>query len=495
LMLVSPRQDALVLDDLTMTPRGDLIGRDSTDKTFRIRDGRVTIVKDEPSIIMRSGLWAFGFIHRTAYQSVDGGDNWVPVPAPPRVKPYRAKDLDSARCSEVGCDLGAWLRLGWQAPSRTEQSKALRWARPSFMLELPLAPRLRCQDSDVVRTSHGSAEPYGLGASTIDPLRRDELDNAYVRLTTNRYARVDSASWLRAFAVLVSATPSGSRAELAFALPFDPSGRVHRLSQAMPNIEGAIAAKQRVALPVLASAPDAAAGLLLPSSNALLWVEAGRTIALAAESQLAEDQLLGAAPFGDDALLLMARRKGQLRILELSAQRPPKTRWELPAFDRKDLTVLGLDPQGGIGLIYVPAGVLPSLAEPALFLQPGALPLALAPWSTLTSAAASACRGHQGVRALVSVSPSWLSLRDHTVYSDTRTIMLAQVRWSPERVCLEAVELAREYPDYRYPPNVPFLPAVPVVARFLPTSKAARSGLERGREVHQPLACSLEVRP
>jgi hypothetical protein len=134
--------------------------------------------------------------------------------------------------------------------------------------------------------------------------------------------------------------------------------------------------------------------------------------------------------------------------------------------------------------------VPPSIAYPVLAYRPGQPVEALAPWSTLRPASDPSCADKSGYRALVMPAESWLTLVRGGEATDQDWGMIAALRWSKERVCLEAVELADQT----------FMVAeeelqTRVTASFVGKPEAARLGFALGLELRQPLTCELRAQP
>ncbi len=128
-------------------------------------------------------------------------------------------------------------------------------------------------------------------------------------------------------------------------------------------------------------------------------------------------------------------------IVDHNRRRGPDRQWLPPYLGFTNADSVAVGPDGSLGVLRVPSGNEPStIEEPALLLSPGSEPVALAPWSwsTLELASSSACKQSQdGYRALVQTSSAWL-----TADPAARHIagMSAIVRWSRDRICLEAIE-------------------------------------------------------
>jgi hypothetical protein len=77
---------------------------------------------------------------------------------------------------------------------------------------------------------------------------------------------------------------------------------------------------------------------------------------------------------------------------------------------------------------------------PAWLLTADAPPVELAPWASLELATSPACAKGDGYRTLIQTLPPWIEVEGPRASSSTLG-MSAIVRWSAERVCLEAVEI------------------------------------------------------
>ncbi len=66
--------------------------------------------------------------------------------------------------------------------------------------------------------------------------------------------------------------------------------------------------------------------------------------------------------------------------------------------------------------------------------------MVLAPWSSLELATSPGCANEDGYRAIVQTARPWLDV-EGAPRTDLGPGMTALVRWSKERVCIEAVEV------------------------------------------------------
>jgi hypothetical protein len=136
---------------------------------------------------------------------------------------------------------------------------------------------------------------------------------------------------------------------------------------------------------------------------------------------------------------------------------------------------------------------------------------ALAPWSTLASAEDPACKGDAGGwRVTIQTLAPWLKLAGDVKAIDEAP-MLARVRWSAQRVCIEAVELRSE--DVNVSAAGALTPVARdavdgvrgigpqamwdapvenwILARFAGGTSAGRVGVLAGAEVRQAMECKL----
>jgi hypothetical protein len=156
---------------------------------------------------------------------------------------------------------------------------------------------------------------------------------------------------------------------------------------------------------------------------------------------------------------------------------------------------LAIGAQGALAILRTPSAPdPPSASDPALLLPLGSGPaVALAPWSTLTSADDPACRGDlSGYRAVVQVAEPWIRLRGGRAGEGFNSGLgtMARVRWGVSRVCLEAVEVAEGSQKLRLGEDL----ETSVLARFTGKSPAAaRVGMTPGTELRQPLTCKLSA--
>jgi hypothetical protein len=162
-----------------------------------------------------------------------------------------------------------------------------------------------------------------------------------------------------------------------------------------------------------------------------------------------------------------------------------------------DPDAVAVAPDGKLALVRTAAGSEPPTVDlPAWLLTADGPPVELAPWATLEPATSAACAQGGGYRALIQTATPWIEV-EGARFSGLSPGMSAIVRWSPERVCLEALEVGlREQaasparPDPKLRPGPPI--QVMIVARF--TGKDASSafvGTTTAASVHEAAKCEL----
>jgi hypothetical protein len=215
----------------------------------------------------------------------------------------------------------------------------------------------------------------------------------------------------------------------------------------------------------------------------------------------------GVALDGDGFAWLEENAAGRARALRVVGSRAaaPTTAFEIEAPPSADLYPANVDalaagPQGELALLRLPSGREPASSfDPALLVAAGAQAVPLAPWTTLTSAEDPACKNDSsGWRATIQTAAPWLRLSGAGELAGADDApMLARVRWSTARVCLEAVELRTQ--DYGTPTDgsgVATSWAAPAeswaVVRFAGGAAAGRVVVVAGSELRQPLECNLQ---
>jgi hypothetical protein len=514
---------------------------------FASRDGRVrgwlpsaAISIDsggriEPSVFAFSslagaGAHALSFDHgRRVFQSADWGRSWVETLAPPG-SASGAKTVHGARCSGVGCVLGPWLRVGWDAEVPAELARSQVAPAPAGMPRAAL-PFLSCTqlappamsaaapgkpDADV----DGPPHVAGFGVSPGMLAGAAEYQAALNWSTTQPPSGSAFSLGLRGGMVAQKPVLAAEQAvppanwpgfgqikRFSFVNAFDPSARLHaatitwgalfaaaRASGAESPSLDVDSTESATALPVLGPSPGQAEGLLLTDSWPVWLHESGSAEAVSLGHTDAEP-ISAIASAAHTLLVLTADTDGTLEVREIKAGRSRRL-FQWPglgeAFYAGNADALAVNTQGALALLHTPSADEPATtADPAWLFHPDGSISAVAPWSRLFTADAPECKpASSDYRAVFQTSRAWLGvvISSKPVPEDSLDAgMFAVLRVNAERWCLEAIELASdgiERADNAYTTRLS--------ARFVgPHPTAASLGFAPGFELRQPLSCSL----
>ncbi|MBI5531310.1 MAG: hypothetical protein HY898_01245 [Deltaproteobacteria bacterium] len=502
------------------------------------RDGSVTVMLDGtviPSAYHWSGLRGVSAMGLAwdrdgrVWQSEDRGETWREVLGPPWLDNSR----DPLECSEVGCILGPWLRVGWNAERPVVRNKPAVVRAPALARMTPV-PTLTCVGTGEVQSSVANPgdnptvqNEAGLGARLFSRLQgqRSVFRTAFGLGPLHPVISTDSTAFglsalLHARVPEVLDGPNGpapaGQGELEnvytwwYAEPFEPTitvrtatMRLRQMAEAAGVFRPALLTlnsdSDRPGVPVLSSTPGKAEGLLLGLEGGIWsWARHGRKRALEILTLGAEQpdpgEVISAVATGDDRVaILSVPSEGSVRVLELEQGKarmlffipPPPRREQYPA----NADALAIDAKGDLGVLRIPSGTEPSTREdPALLMRASGAPIELAPWSTLTTADAAECvNDAAGYRAIVQTQRAWLDVRNaNAPVQDTRG-MLAMVRWGATRVCLEAVMVGADQVDVRGN-QIP----TQYLAKFAGKLSATRFALVQGTEYRSNQTCRLQ---
>jgi hypothetical protein len=463
------------------------------------------------------------------WQSEDRGDSWKEVLGPPS----NNGSHDPMACSDVGCQLGPWIRVGWTPDAPVPTPPPARVRTPA-LIRAPQLPRLLCTGTGEARSAVRSADENptvsqdtGLGARLI---LRTQGETRYFRSShglgpIHPIVGMDATAFgmtaiLHAKTPRVVDGPLGPTPERQdvlentytwwYAEPFEPSAqiktsslRLRQMAEAAGPMRPALLTlsedSDKPAVPVLGIAPGKSGGMLLGMEGSLwTWVrpaQAQPISILAFGPEITEPgEVVSAAATADDRVTMLAvttdgsskaieLEKGKARILFFLPP-PPK-----PSLYPGNADALAVHPKAGLAVIRTPSGSEPATREdPAWLLRSNDAPVALAPWSTLATAEAPECASDtEGYRAILQMPKAWLDVRNASAPVAESRGMLAIVRWSPTRVCLEAVIAAADTIEVRstqVPTNY--------VVKFTDKPAAARVGITLGAEYRSGQSCTLQ---
>lgn len=451
--------------------------------------------------------------HQQLFQSDDWGRTWTEVATP--LVMDRGADA-SWRCSEVGCRVGAWLRLGWQAlpPQAAPAPVPIPLAKPAT----PRLLGLRCARQREPSVVTSPALLHAGETRLNEPSFGNEVAPAsHFRMPILAGAAHQSGGDTMALRGLLSGLLTQSDRsgvvfatrplQLRFVEYFDAQAReqsasiswleLARAARSVGNPVPGLTFEDQLTLqatPVLAREPGRSGGFVLNHEALQLWVRPGKVTPLPFDTNDGNWLVLSAVSEPDGGLSLLAEDGSGVRRAVRFANGAMSEHFVVPANvavagEASTPDALGVSADGQLAVLRFTSGMAaPSREYPVLAYRPGAAVESLAPWSTLRPASDPACLADKnGYRAIVMPTESWLALAGtpgQTIEDDWG--MIASLRWSSERVCLESLELA----DEGFNIDDDALSTRNVVT-FVDKPQAARLGFALGHELRQPLDCRL----
>ncbi|MBX3186789.1 MAG: hypothetical protein KF819_07225 [Labilithrix sp.] len=488
--------------------------------------------------IVTAGPYALGRTREgRLYQSIDHGASWVEVAAPPS----GAAAGDLRGCSTAGCDLGGFYRVGWAArPPRPEAPQtparpapAIRRTRP---VELSCRPAGPAQSKALPRTNN-SPDDLGLGMNKLQVAGdRDEL--AFVRAPIARgivnpihdtggsgdsdnpalRALLSGFSTNRDGDVVTVLGPnknaSALRRGFAFVPAFDPAAPVKKATIAMSDVISVGRAagmsteevlqddmtESGTILVVTPQDPAASGDLAFYNPRGLLaHVRSNERVKLAMRVAQNEGTVIsGVALAGDEVAFLELESSGVGHVFKMGA--PAGAVVDLfdvsptmndTMFYPANPDALAIGPKNELAIVRTGSGSDPaSIHDPALLLVPAMPPSPLAPWSTLRTMDDPACK-EPGYRATIQAIAPWIRVTTPELRVTDEMPMLARVRWSDKRVCLEGVEV--KLPDVIVrAPGLAGSESLHVASWLVGRGTTfARVAIAEGVEWRQPLECAI----
>ncbi|HYP97141.1 MAG TPA: hypothetical protein VER96_00615 [Polyangiaceae bacterium] len=521
---VRGREDWLGVDWIALAD-GSVHGWGSKGAVAISSDGRLEPSVYEFEYFSSAGAHALAFDRgQRVFQSTDWGVTWVETLAPPGFT-LGGRANFAPHCSQVGCTLGPWLRVGWEAEVPAARVRTKNIATPPT--KQPREPLRLLNCSQVSAPSIKELPP-------AEPVSRLLFGVNPASLATEADHQA-TFSWSTIHPIKEQGTPHGLRASFAirawiapmpeprptnwpgystparmfFVSPFDPNGRIQTaaltwrtLNEAATRaaVEGPSYTPEALegfpALPVLGLNPGETAGLVL-SENVPIWVRgSGGNAALSAGNGDEAVVWISAAQRTRNKLVMLGgHQDGTLDVVEFSEGRARRL-FQIPgtAHYPSNPDALAIGAQGALAILRAPSGSEPATsADPAILLHEDGNVSTLAPWSRMLLADAPECKpAASDYRAVLQTSRAWLQLLDAAEPVTDELLasgMFAMVRGNAERLCLEAVELAAPSVTRMETTYQTF-----VSARFVgPEKGAGRLGFDSGFEYRQGLNCRLSA--
>lgn len=525
---------------------GTIHGTTGNGESFEIaEDGKV-----KPSPYGFEAIYSFNLgVGRSKdgrlFQTNDHGGTWTEVATPPT----GMEPLEMLACSSVGCDFGAFYRLGWQMrPPNAEPKMKSSPSAPSVRrvrgVELTCRPSGPIAQKVLPRTD-ASPEDLGLGAVRL-PTANEKNEWLYMRTSTSRSIATpwpgvgDSMGsgsesdpavrmMLTGFSTsrddndtLIVNGPAKNinllRRGVAYVPPFDPSGRVVRAGISMSEVIAAAKRAGMTADEILTSDPTESSTPFIVTpldpnavsdiatydqQSGVVGVFRGERSRVALRptnpsSNTPSTPYSAVALPNDETAILETDQDGTSSHVYKVGPGGIVDLFDFPANGTTHLAnpdALAIGPKNELGIIRTPSGGDPaSPFDPAYLVVQGTPPTQLAAWSTMKLADDPACKAEAGGhRTTIQTIGPWIRTTNPDLKVEEAP-MIARVRWTPSRVCVEGFEV-------KMPPQTLTVPSAP--NRGGPTtttagtwlvakgSTFARVSIAEGIEWRQPLECTI----
>lgn len=460
------------------------------------------------------------------FETTDRGRSWRAAGTSPLV-PGTMQGV----CSSLGCAFSTGARIGWGTPSA--QPHIQEEKRPEPPKGKLFVPALVCEPQGMPRAEQSNVSPAAatLGAqakivlqtqfgATLELIREtpDAVSSAspyaypYGR---HGYSPPPPVATATPVATAAPSTRPGAKAApvrthtLVFRPPLDPLAPIVRHDATNAAVTAYRGRTQAITL--LGPGNDVSLLYFTDQNEALVDRSDIVTIPSFETRRYYYYDTTGVLPgvrTASNRALLFGdyRRRGSFSSIEEHGTAPQKPPFYF-ALDRdanrRRAATMGRRDDGSLGILVLD-GAAPETASLSAFDRLATVlgpMIKLAPWSSLVTADSPACSADKkGYRTLVPVDPSVYFTLDSVKLPGVTLGKqgLVLVRWSEERVCLEAVDLAvidpRRRPDSPAGENLVIRWAAPPAARGAARDVASNetAGALRSLELTQPLTCSLQ---
>ncbi|MGH7286338.1 MAG: hypothetical protein ACRELY_32875, partial [Polyangiaceae bacterium] len=517
---------------------------------------------DRGGRVAESGPYALAMHESRLWQTTDRGANWLevasPLAAPSKDPQGKRSTIMPHVCSAVGCDLMEWYRIGWPSVAPVARPVPKIAGLAPHLAQLT-TPSISCRvegaiASSAITRSDESPDDLGLGMSRVPASTssdQEHIHSPYARLVLNPPHSSDPTSepdtdapraLLYGFATSnddgdritvmgPNKDPMALKRMVAFVSPFDVGESVKKTSFGLNEVVSAARGVGLSALDVLAEDPSIVSSfvpVLMPDpvqpsdlvfggSTGMLGIlraNGARTKVTMRVKRSDDAYLTSAAALGPDELaLLEVEGEGTGHVMKWNAGGVADL-YDVPPPPSTDLypanpDAIAIGPRGDIAVLRTSSGgAPPSEQDPALLFGSSGAPTPLAPWSSLTLASDPACKAlaqlpatdpNGGWRAIVQTSRPWISISGPNMQATDDSPALLRVRWTQNRVCLEAAEIrlpstkvrtTQKSSDGSAATPVDLDAATWLIARWTGTPAATRASVMLGSETRQTLDCT-----
>ncbi|MFO0611810.1 MAG: hypothetical protein U0414_04420 [Polyangiaceae bacterium] len=499
--LFDAKESPAVLDDrFAVDAQGSIRGFDAKGRGVHITSGGTAI--EHAAYAFSSSAHAGRFslatsAARALFVSTDWGESYAEVARAP-------SNTSVNRCSEVGCSLGPWIRLGWNKTTPKAGDPVPDEVIPTTAQAAPPAPpMLVCKAAGApTRVELPSPENNAMFDFGASAFRLTNDESSFVAPISRRFGAPQNGAMesnsLRGMlrgtvpmvdgVVLTANIPAKFDRILVWAEPFDPKATRQKATVSLDALTVRAAASGFGTLDLTTSSDDITAmpiaseagGLLLwsPTSPAV-WARGSKATPMAGPIS----PPWSVAETKPDELAILTNDVDGETVLRLSTSSVQRLFTLPPPLETMAIDALGVDASGALAVLRLPSSDPPTALHPALLLQEGALPVALAPWSSLRPAEAPECAKGEGFRAVIVLPSAWIA---SDAGPDLQGPSTLRVRWSEQRICLEGVELPA--PTVSFPSSA--LDSY-LTARFGKERGAAQLTFGLGTEFRDPRTCEL----
>lgn len=386
----------------------------------------------------------------------------------------------SGYCTMLGCVLGSITRVGWGVPTTNPTVYPLRIdaeAPPKSPVRLECSPRGTPEVVDDKLLHKGNRQVWLSGTGDAISLIR-EVENVPDTPPRAPPAQAPDDAPPEVVAPPTKPLRPPTRTQsLLFRAPFDPDAMPKRLDATSSELDNV----RRVgAIPLLGKDGDLALLLISDKNEILVSGDELTTLPLFENRRYMSDDnryppglLLppnGALIVGDIRRRSSLEEHGpgtQRAPVYLGQERDSSTRKPM-ALARRDDGTQGMLAWEGLPAQVAAASEFDTKSRTFLPFTP------LASWTTATMGDDPKCKNMRGWMALVPIDPTlWFDVKALVTNGiDVSTMGMALVRWSAERVCIDAIDVAVETDagyEFRYDNHL--------VMRWLSAGKKRRGGV------------------
>ncbi|MFO0588077.1 MAG: hypothetical protein U0441_11080 [Polyangiaceae bacterium] len=482
-----------------------------------------------------------------AFQTLDRGRTWSEIAAPPGAG---TPVFDVRGCSALGCDLGQWLRVGWNPSTPSSPMETKKVQNGPTLTSAPLL-KIACLATAQVqgRAFHSKLDDQldvGLGAT---PLPTPVMDG-FAQFETHMFGRTPLNVALSGLNIGMDTAPrafqsgyaptllpperedevngklgtlgpsraaSAFKPEIAFVEPLVPSAPIRRVTYGFDPITRAVKGsgvsvedllmngnlELSATLPITpaatkgkAAAPGDLLVMFTPTHLGTLLLVARGGASPRAEMlftrRYAFAQSAARLPNGDLVVLAIddMNQESVLRFggggVSELATLPDPPSY---AMGPPNPDVVAINAKGDVAVLRTPSGIEPATADdPALLILPGPRLVALAPWSAALPASDPACAASPDdmYRVTLQTQYAWAQIAGRPLFDAAMTGMTARVRWSPTQLCVEAIDV----PEHNGQSPTYHTTETIVTATFAPND-AGRNTIELGAESRESLSCMI----